>query len=332
MKVGVLQFFSWPDRGRPLEQVYARALERIAVMEETGYDAVWLAEHHFTGYSVCPSVHLMGTHVAARTRRLRIGTAVTLAAFSHPLRIAEEVALLDVLSGGRVNWGAGRGFDRSEFDAFAVPIAESAARFREAVEIVLAAWTHERVSFDGRFHRIKDVEVLPKPLQRPHPPSWVAATSEDAIRWAASRGLSILMDPHSPHAEIARKRELYRSELEGAGFAFAGRELPMARLLAIADTASEAEEIARRGARWTLGAYMSAQHLATFRPGEGPRDPIEHYLADVVIHGTPAAVSDQLEKLREEMFLSYLLIAPLSEGSFRLFTERVLPRLRAHTP
>jgi alkanesulfonate monooxygenase SsuD/methylene tetrahydromethanopterin reductase-like flavin-dependent oxidoreductase (luciferase family) len=327
MKVGVLQFFSWPERSRPLEQVYARALERIDVMERTGYDAVWLAEHHFTGYSVCPSVHLMGTYVAARTRRLRIGSAVTLAALAHPLRIAEEVALLDVLSGGRVNWGAGRGFDRIEFDAFQVPMSESAARFREAVEIVLAAWTEERVSFEGRFHQAKDVELLPKPLQRPHPPAWVAATSEDAIRWAASRGLSILMDPHSPHAEIARKRELFRSELQAAGFAFAGRELPMARLLAIADTAREAEDIARRGARWTLGAYMSAQQLATFRPGEAPRDPIEHYLADVVIHGTPEAVTDQLERLREAMFLSYLLIAPLSEGSFRLFTERVLPRL-----
>jgi len=333
MKVGVLQFFSWPDRSRPLEQVYARALERIAVMEETGYDAVWLAEHHFTGYSVCPSVHLMGTHVAARTRRLRIGTAVTLAAFSHPLRIAEEVALLDVLSGGRVNWGAGRGFESKEFDAFEVPISESSARFREAVEIVLAAWTQERVSFDGRFHRVKDVELLPKPLQRPHPPTWVAGTSEDAIRWAASRGLSILMDPHSPHAEIARKRELYRSELTAAGFDFAGRELPMARLLAIADTAREAEEIARRGASWTVGAYIHPQALAGFRPGaERDLDPIDHYLRDVVIHGTPEAVTDQLEKLREEMFLSYLLIAPLSEGTFRRFTEQVLPRLRARTP
>ncbi|HEB89551.1 MAG TPA: LLM class flavin-dependent oxidoreductase, partial [Deltaproteobacteria bacterium] len=109
MKVGLLQFFGWRDRNVPLEDVYARALERIEVMDETGYDAVWLAEHHFSGYSVCPSVHVMGTHVAARTRRLRIGTAVTLAAFYHPLRIAEEVALLDILSEGRVNWGAGRG-------------------------------------------------------------------------------------------------------------------------------------------------------------------------------------------------------------------------------
>jgi alkanesulfonate monooxygenase SsuD/methylene tetrahydromethanopterin reductase-like flavin-dependent oxidoreductase (luciferase family) len=332
MQVGVLQFFSWPDRSRALEQVYARALERIDVMETSGYDAVWLAEHHFTGYSVCPSVHVMGAHVAARTKRLRIGTAVTLAALAHPLRIAEEVALLDVLSGGRVNWGAGRGFERREFDAFGVPPAESAERFREAVEIVLAAWTQERVSYSGRFHAVEDVEVLPKPLQRPHPPSWVAASSEDAIRWAASRGLSILMDPHSPHAEIARKRELYRSELEAAGFAFDGRELPMARLLALAESAGEAEEIARRGASWTVGAYIHPQALAGFRPGaERDLDPVEHYLRDVVVHGTPDAVLDQLEKLRSEMFLSSLLIAPLSEGSFRLFTERVLPRLRAHT-
>jgi alkanesulfonate monooxygenase SsuD/methylene tetrahydromethanopterin reductase-like flavin-dependent oxidoreductase (luciferase family) len=333
MKVAVLQFFSWPDRSRPLEQVYARALERIETMEQTGYDAVWLAEHHFTGYSVCPSVHLMGTHVAARTRRLRIGTAVTLAALTHPLRTAEEVALLDVLSGGRVNWGAGRGFERMEFEAFEVPIAESAARFREAVEIVLAAWTQERLSYHGKFHGFDDVELLPKPLQKPHPPSWVAATSEDAIRWAASRGLSILMDPHSPHGEIARKRELYRRELEAAGFAFAGRELPMARLLAIAESAGEAEAIAKRGASWTLGAYIHPQALAGFRPGaERDLDPIEHYLRDVVIHGTPESVTDQLLRLGEEMFLSYLLIAPLSEGSFRLFTERVLPKLPARTP
>ncbi|MEN8160094.1 MAG: LLM class flavin-dependent oxidoreductase [Myxococcota bacterium] len=329
MKTGVLQFFSWPDRSRPLEQVYSRALERIEVMEATGYDAVWLAEHHFTGYSVCPSVHLMGTHVAARTKRLRIGTAVTLAALAHPLRIAEEVALLDVLSGGRVNWGAGRGFEVREFDAFQVPMAESADRFREAVEIVLAAWEQKKVTFEGRFHQFADVEVLPKPAQRPHPPTWVAATSEPAIQWAASKGLSILMDPHSPHAEIARKRELFRVALEAAGFSFTGRELPMARLLAVAETAVEAEEIARRGARWTLGAYIKGQQLAQFAPSAPERDPEDHYVSEVVIHGTPEAVRDQLEQLRTEMFLDYLLIAPLSEGSFRLFTDRVLPHLRA---
>src|ERR1700757_716503 len=107
MKLGVLQFFSWPERRGGLATVYARALERIEIMDRTRYDAVGLAEHHFSSFSVCPSVHMVGVLAAARTKRLRIGTAVSLAPFYHPLRLAEEVALVDVLSGGRVNWGAG---------------------------------------------------------------------------------------------------------------------------------------------------------------------------------------------------------------------------------
>ena len=210
MKVGVLQFFSWPERRVPLPVVYERALQRIEVMDKTGYDAVWLAEHHFSTYSVCPSVHLMGMQVAARTSRLRVGTAVTLAAFHHPLRIAEEVALLDVLSGGRVNWGAGRGFDRTEYAAFDVAEDDSYPLFRENVEVVLAAWADERLTFEGRFHHFEDVEVLPKPLQRPGPPTWLAASSPEAVEWSAAQGHSILMDPHSSHAEIARKRRLWR--------------------------------------------------------------------------------------------------------------------------
>src|SRR5438067_1154221 len=234
MKVGVLQFFSWPERRVAIETVYERALQRIEIMDRTGYDAVWLAEHHFHSFSVCPSVHLMGTHVAARTRRLRIGTAVSLAALYHPLRLAEEVALLDMLSGGRVNWGAGRGFAPSEFNAFGVPPAESAERFREAVEIVLQAWTKERFTFKGAHFSFDDIELLPKPLQQPHPPTWMAATSETAIDWAAGRGFSILMDPHASMKEPGDKRRHYGQKLVDAGYSDAGRDIPMARLLALA--------------------------------------------------------------------------------------------------
>jgi alkanesulfonate monooxygenase SsuD/methylene tetrahydromethanopterin reductase-like flavin-dependent oxidoreductase (luciferase family) len=327
VKVGGLQFFGWRDRSIPLEDVYTRALERIEVMDRSGYDAVWLAEHHFSGYSVCPSVHVMAAHVAARTRSLRIGTAVTLAAFYHPLRIAEEVALLDELTGGRINWGAGRGFDPREFSVFGVPPEESTARFREAVEIVLAAWTHERLHFEGRFHRYEDVEVLPKPRQQPHPPTWVAATSPAAVEWAASRGLSILMDQHSAHREIARKLAIFHEGLEKHGFASAGREIPIGRLVAVAETDAQAEEIARRGARWTAGAYLPKEALAQFRQDEAEVDPVEHYLDDVVIHGSPERVVDKLLALEEEVPLGYLLLSPLSQKTFGLFTDRVLPRI-----
>ena len=319
MKVGVLQFFGWADRKIPLASIYERAIERFEIMDRTGYDAVWLAEHHFSSFSVCPSVHMMATMAAARTQRLRIGTAVSLAPFYHPLRLAEEVALLDVLSGGRVNWGAGRGFSRGEFAAFGIPMEESATRFRETVDIVLRAWGEARFAHSGEHFHFDSVEVLPKPLQQPHPPVWMAATSESAIDWAASRGFSILMDPHCTHAELADKRRRYGDQLTNAGFSAAGRDLPMARLIAVAPSAERAAEVARRGAGWMVGSYIGG--------GSSGTDPVERYVNDVIIHGTPEAVLDQILALGESASLNYLLCAPLSQESFSLLTDSILPKL-----
>jgi alkanesulfonate monooxygenase SsuD/methylene tetrahydromethanopterin reductase-like flavin-dependent oxidoreductase (luciferase family) len=329
VKLGVLQFFSWPERRIDLATVYARALERIEIMDRTGYDAVWLAEHHFSSFSVCPSVHMMGTLAAARTRRLRIGTAVSLAPFYHPLRLAEEVALLDVLSGGRVNWGAGRGFARVEFGAFGVPPEESASRFREAVEIVLRAWAEERLNFAGRHFHFEDIEILPKPAQLPHPPVWMAASSEGAIEWAAGRGFSILMDPHSSTPEIGAKRRFYADKLAAAGFSEAGRDIPVARLVAIAESAGKAAAVARSGAEWILNSYLGAQHRPVIERSFTPEgaDPVRRYLDEVILHGTPDKVGDEILRLREEIGLDYLLAAPLSHQSFMLLTDKILPRI-----
>jgi alkanesulfonate monooxygenase SsuD/methylene tetrahydromethanopterin reductase-like flavin-dependent oxidoreductase (luciferase family) len=319
LKVGVLQFFGWADRKVPLASIYERAIERFEIMDRTGYDAVWLAEHHFSSFSVCPSVHMMATVAAARTQRLRIGTAVSLAPFYHPLRLAEEVALLDVLSGGRVNWGAGRGFSRGEFAAFGIPMEESAPRFRETVEIVLRAWREDRFAHSGEYFQFDPVEVLPKPVQQPHPPVWMAATSESAIDWAASRGFSILMDPHCTRAELAAKRGRYGEQMAAAGFSAAGRDIPMARLIAVASTAERAAEIARRGAAWTVGSYAGR--------APGDRDPVDRYVEDVILHGTPESVLDQIQALQETAALNYLLCAPLSQESFALITDTLLPKL-----
>ncbi len=320
MKFGVLQFFSWSRRG-PLEAVYEKAFERIAIMEGAGYDCVWLAEHHFNTYSVCPSVTLMGTHIAARTKRLRIGTAVTLAGFHHPLRLAEELAMLDMFSGGRLNWGAGRGFDQTEFRAFDVDIADSRERLFECVDIVLKAFGGERFSHQGRFWNVRDVEVLPQPTQQPGLPFWMAASSPDAVTAAAMKGYSILQDPHSTHAEIGVKRRLYLDTLAAHGFSGGGRDLPTARLLALGRTKAQATEIAREGARWTVASYAARGVDA-----QG-RDPIAQYMDDTIIHGTPDEVVDTLRRLREEIGLEYLIVSPLSQDTFSLFTDEVLPHL-----
>lgn len=334
MKFGVLQFFSWPGRRTPLATVYQRALERIDIMDRSGYDCVWLAEHHFTTYSVCPSVHLMAMHVADRTRNLRIGTGVSLAAFYHPLRLAEEIALLDVLSGGRINWGAGRGFDPGEFRAFGVPVDESYGRFQEAVDVVVAAWCSERLNWSGPHWQFADVEVLPKPLQQPHPPLWVAASSPPAIAWAARRGYAIMLDPHCSFADLGTKRALYLTALAQHGHAAAGRELPMARLVAIATSAAEAERVARAGAAWTIGAYANKDNAGTaisaglLSAGGTAATAVERYVDEVIIHGTPAQVTERIRGLREQIGLGYLLCAPLSQESFMLLTTEVLPRFQ----
>jgi alkanesulfonate monooxygenase SsuD/methylene tetrahydromethanopterin reductase-like flavin-dependent oxidoreductase (luciferase family) len=336
MQFGVLQFFSWPNRTVPLQTVYARALDRIEVMDRCGgYEAVWLAEHHFNTYSVCPSVHMMGMLAAARTRTLRIGTAVSLAAMYHPLRLAEEVALLDVLSGGRVNWGAGRGNDPTEFGVFGLEGNTSYDRFRENVDVVLQAWQQERLSYDGTFNQFHDVEVLPKPLQQPHPPVWVAATSPGAIAWAGSAGFSILMDPHSSHVDIGSKLKAYRAALIAGGHVADGRTIPIARLIAVAPTDGEAREVARRGAEWTIRSYLSPARMAAIvgAPAAPAGDPVERYVNEVIIHGSPARVVDELQRLRAEIGLDYLLCAPLSRQSFELLTNEVLPAVaRAGSP
>lgn len=329
MKIGILQFFGWRDRSVPLNTVYETALERFAIMDQAGYDAVWLAEHHFSSFSVCPSVHMMGTMAAARTKRLRIGTAVSLAPFYNPLRLAEEVALLDVLSGGRVNWGAGRGFERSEFAAFGIAGEESAPRFHEAVDIVLKAWTQQLLSYEGRFYKYDGVEVLPKPLQAPHPPVWMAASSTPAIDWAASQGHSILMDPHSSRTDLIRKRRHYAAKLIEAGHSDTGRSIPMARLIAVDETADKAREVARRAAGWMVASYVGQTGNVRQGPPRdfGGKDPLDFYLDDVMIHGTADSVVDQIRSFGETIGMDYLMAAPLSGRSFRLLTDQVLPSI-----
>jgi alkanesulfonate monooxygenase SsuD/methylene tetrahydromethanopterin reductase-like flavin-dependent oxidoreductase (luciferase family) len=337
VKFGVLQFFSWPGRRGDLADVYARALARVEIMDRTGYDCVWLAEHHFNDFSVCPSVTMMGVECAARTDTIRIGTAVSLVGFAHPLRVAEEVAFLDVLSGGRVNFGAGRGNDPTEHAVFGVAPHESHARFREHLNIVLEAWRGERITYRSERWDFDDVEVMPRPLQRPHPPVWAAASSPPAIAWAAEQGLDILMDPHSTHADQGLKLGEYRRTLVEHGHEASGRVIPVGRLIAIAPTDHEAEAIARRGAEWTIRSYANPGqgNIGTDLRAEGSADtglagpdPVQRYLDNVIVWGSPAKVIDDLHRIGDEIDFDYLLAAPLSQTTFDLLTDEVLPRFQ----
>ena len=213
MKFGV-GFF--PDGGPDrisARQYYDEALALAERADALGYDSLKMVEHHFTsygGYSPDPAVFLAAC--AQRTRRIRLVTGAVLPAFNHPLKLAGQLAMLDALSGGRLDVGVARAFMPYEFDGFGVSMEESRPRFEEGIAALRRLWTEERVTFEGRFHRFRDVTVLPRPTQRPHPPIWVAAVvSPESFVWAGEQGYHMMVVPYlGEHHELAEKIQLYR--------------------------------------------------------------------------------------------------------------------------
>src|SRR5205085_7812588 len=163
MRFGTYYFLQAPPAVSHPDVVHGE-LEQIVWTEELGFDSIWLTEHHFIEYGLSVSPALLATAAASRTRRVRIGLAAAILPFHDPIRLAEQMALVDIISGGRLDVGVGRGNRPAEFTGYRVPQVESRERFDEAVHIMTRAWTEERFAFDGRFFKIPEVRVIPKPV------------------------------------------------------------------------------------------------------------------------------------------------------------------------
>jgi alkanesulfonate monooxygenase SsuD/methylene tetrahydromethanopterin reductase-like flavin-dependent oxidoreductase (luciferase family) len=209
MKFGTFHLFQKAP-GSSDADVFTAELDQIEKAEELGFDGVWLAEHHFQWYGIGTDLMQLGAWVAARTKRVRIGTAIVTLPFHNPLRLAEQAATLDIISGGRLDLGVGRGYQAVEFAGFDVSMDESRARFNECVEILIRAWTEESFSYDGAFTKVHDVSILPKPLQQPHPPIYVASwMTPETIRYAAERGYPILAPAGLAADQVKTNYQLY---------------------------------------------------------------------------------------------------------------------------
>jgi alkanesulfonate monooxygenase SsuD/methylene tetrahydromethanopterin reductase-like flavin-dependent oxidoreductase (luciferase family) len=188
--------------------------------EELGFHSSFLVEHHFTGWNQVSSTLMLLTALAMGTTRLRLGTAVIALPWHNPVLLAEEAATLDLISGGRLDFGIGKGYRHSEFNGFQVPQEEAEARFEEAVEVITRSWTERsRFSHHGRFWHFEDIVVEPPPAQRPHPPLWMAAGSSVSIHRAAARGLNLLLDQYASTEQIGERIALTapRARHTGAG-------------------------------------------------------------------------------------------------------------------
>jgi alkanesulfonate monooxygenase SsuD/methylene tetrahydromethanopterin reductase-like flavin-dependent oxidoreductase (luciferase family) len=267
--------------------------------EALGFASSFLVEHHFTGIGQVSAPLDLLAWVAARTTTLRIGTAVMVLPWHNPVLLAEAAATLDLMSGGRLDLGIGRGYRFTEFQGFAMDIAEADARFEESMALIVKAWTSdERFSHHGRFWQVENVLVEPPPLQKPHPPLWIAAGSAASIRRTAALGANLLLDQFAPAAAIAERIASYREAIEGLGRRFDPESVAVARNVFVtygADETAAALEHARAAharmvalSRHPGGAVKS--HV--LRYAEGGESEVS------ALYGTPDAIAAGLEALR----------------------------------
>ncbi len=168
MKFGIFILGEKPPM-LPGDEVYRRNLDQCRAADDMGYDTIWLGEHHFSPYGTIADPFVFGASVAAVTKHARIGTAVVIPAFMNPIRMAERVAMVDAISGGRFDLGLGRGYQQKEFKKFGIPMEESTERFIESVEVIENLLTHESYSWEGKFTRGEDINIFPRPTQQKVP-------------------------------------------------------------------------------------------------------------------------------------------------------------------
>jgi alkanesulfonate monooxygenase SsuD/methylene tetrahydromethanopterin reductase-like flavin-dependent oxidoreductase (luciferase family) len=326
-------------------------VEQGLVAERCGFSSFWLAELHFTrDFSVMPAPQLLAAAIAARTQRLRLGIGVYILPVHHPLRLAEEAAALDVLSGGRLDFGAGRGHPFTRvYEGFGVPAEESRQRFDESLEIVRRAWTEPRLTFKGRFHSFEDIELVPKPVQKPHPPIHIGAISPGSFSSAAEHGYSIMCPAQvTPVAVLKEMLASYREQALHAGHS--PSQLRVSLLLPVFAGANQkdAESMLLRGLKSyyeTTGRLMHElirrnplpEQFKVYEKAISFVDSLNYQqvLQNNTAFGEPAAVRERLLQLREELQLDEVLawvnIGGLEHekvcASMRLISEQVLPFL-----
>ena len=201
-----------PAWKRPYDQLYNEIIDQIVWGEENGFDDIWLSEHHFIEDGYSPSLLPIAAAIASRTKKIHIGTSVVLLPFHNPVRMAEDAATVDVISGGRFELGVGVGYKVEEFESFAISSKERGARTNEGLEIIRRLWEGETLTFEGKYYTVTKAKLTPEPIQQPRPPIWVGGFTPPALRRAAKYG-----DGYIGVGPLKEAYERYVTALEKVG-------------------------------------------------------------------------------------------------------------------
>ncbi len=326
------------DDGSELGHFLEQRLRLVELFEWAGFYGYHLAEHHATPLGRAPSPSVFLAAAIQRTHRIRLGPLVYVLPLHHPLRLYEEICMLDHLSGGRLMLGVGRGGALLEHQRYGIDPTLAPAIYHEVFEVLMRVAEAEVLDFEGKFFQYKDYLVQARPVQRPHPPIWYGAPNAEAIAWAAPRAVNVVS--LGPAARARAISDRYRREWTAMGRADA--ELPMigiTRHIVVADTDAEAERIATEGyTRWRDGMdFLWRRSNVDFTLKEiYPKDFAGLQAIGNGIAGSPATVRDYIVRLQNETGINYLLGQMVfgtmsfeqADRSIRLFASEVMPAFK----
>jgi alkanesulfonate monooxygenase SsuD/methylene tetrahydromethanopterin reductase-like flavin-dependent oxidoreductase (luciferase family) len=306
-------------------------IDYLIEAEALGFHSSFIVEHHFTGFGQVSATLNLLTWIGAKTRTLRLGTAVIVLPWHNPVLLAEQAATIDLLSGGRLDFGIGKGYRHNEFASFRIPMEEAEARFEESIDIITKSWTsNERFSFHGEYWRFDDIIVEPPTNQKPHPPFWQGAGHPHSIARVAARGHNLLVDQFCPIEVAAERVALYRSEIERNRFPYDPSMAAVARAFYVArdeadkDAAIERRLIAQR--RLTaISQRPDGNNTASIMAFSDTRAASEAS----AMYGSPDQIARKLETLRD-MGVEYILLngGGTSRDNLRRFAREVMPAFR----
>jgi alkanesulfonate monooxygenase SsuD/methylene tetrahydromethanopterin reductase-like flavin-dependent oxidoreductase (luciferase family) len=343
-------FFQAPERaGESHARRFSEMLELATLADSLGFDVAWLAEIHFGAAFSLLSTPLMAVPaIAQRTKRIRVGTAVTLLPLHHPLACAEQAAMLDAISGGRLEVGFARAFLPHEFARFRVSVDQSRARFDEGLDIIRLAWTRDRFSYHGTFYQVENLEVVPRPLQQPHPPIRVGVHTPESFAHIGDLGLPIYSGTTTTPLPLLREcMASYREKLAAAGHAWGAEQMALMQPVHIGATSAAARDAMRPG---VMQYYKNLETIFSSLPDsygdhlprlkyirETIADlPYEKFCRDQAVFGDATEVVDRLQRAKEEFGLSQIIgwfdqgaMLPRAEveRAMRTFAEQVMPKL-----
>ncbi len=356
MHVGMSVIFQNPGEQVPDSQIYAQDLALARLAEPLGFQSIWSVEHHFTDYTMCPDVFQFLTYMAACTERIQLGSMVCVLPWHDPMRVAEEVAMLDVMSGGRVILGMGRGTGRVEFEGFRVAMPEARQRFAESADMVLTGLEQGWCEYDGEFIRQPRKDIRPRPEHTFRGRTYAAAVSTESAAIMARMGVGILIVPQKPWKSVREELAQYRSTFREA----TGEEPPppmVAGWTFVDESADRAETLARQyiGGYWDsiIKHYEFDQDHLKNTPGyefhgqlydlitaPGGYERSTDFFVDLQVWGTPDQVLEKIEAIQQNTYndgymgvFSYAgMPADEAERNARLFADRVMPELQAMAP